>query len=83
MNVYAFGMRGLNGSFMEGVRIVIDQKICDLLVLNLSLQKPALGLERQRESHKILFICPKDFIVLIEANLAVGVAIAFKRNCQL
>jgi hypothetical protein len=83
MNVYTFGMRGLNGGFMEGERVVIDHKICDLLVSNLSLQKPAPGLKRQRENHKILFICPKDFIALIESNLAGGVSIAFKRTCQL
>ena len=83
MNVYAFGMRGLNGGFMEGARVVIDHKICDLLIPKLSLQKPAPGLKRQRESHKILFICPKDFIALIEANLAGGVAIAFKHTCKL
>jgi hypothetical protein len=47
------------------------------------LEKPAPGLERQRESHKILFVCPKDFIALIESNLAGGVAIAFKRTCRL
>lgn len=83
MNVYTFGMRGLNGGFMEGARVVIDHKICDLLVSNLSLEKPAPGLERQRESHKILFVCPKEFIALIESNLAGAVAIAFKRTCQL
>jgi hypothetical protein len=41
MNVYAFGMCGLNGSFMEGARVVIDHKICDLLFSKFSLQKPA------------------------------------------
>jgi hypothetical protein len=83
MNVYTFGMRGLNGGFMERARVVVDHKICDLLVPNLSLQEPASGLKRQRKSHKILLVCPKDFIALIEYNLAGGVAIAFKRTCQL
>jgi hypothetical protein len=83
VNVYTFGMRGLNGGFMEGARVVIDHKICDLLVSNLWFEKPAPGLERQRESYKILFVCPKDFIALIESNLAGRVAIAFKRTCQL
>jgi len=43
----------------------------------------SVRLARQCESHEILFICPKDFIALIEANLAGGVAIAFNRTCQL
>lgn len=83
MKVYAFGMRGLNGIFMEGARVVIDHKICDLLVSKFSLQKPAPRMGWQRVRNKILLICPKDFIFLIKANLADGVAIAFKRRCQL
>ena len=83
MNVYTFGMRGLNGGFMEGARVVIDHKICDLRVSKFSLQKPAPRIDWERERSKTSFICPKDFIALIKANLAGGVAIAFKRTCQL
>ncbi len=68
---------------MEDARVIIGRKTCDPLVPKLSLQKPAPGIERQREGHKILFICPKDFIALIRANLAAGVTIAFKRISQL
>ena len=83
MNVYALGMRDLNGSFMEGARVVIDHKICNLFISKLSLQKPAPRMNRQRESDKISLICPKNFIALIKANLAGHVAITFKRTCQL
>ena len=48
--------------------------------LTLKFGDHSVRLARQCESNEILFICSKDFIALIEANLVGGVAIAFKNS---